>query len=236
MAVKSTLPMDPWSFLVKAGVGSRAEKYRKGQTIFSQGDPAGAIFYIHKGKTKLTVASEQGKEAVVAILGTGDFIGEECLDGQQFRAATATAITESAIARLEKAALRKSLRAEPAFSEMFIAYLLHRTARVQADLVDQLFNSSEKRLARMLLLLANFGSDGKPEPIVAHISQEVLAEMIGSTRSRVSFFMNKFRKMGLIEYGHGGGIAVHKSLLNLVLHEVPHIESSKPPISRRTGI
>ncbi len=229
MASRSKRPIDPWSFLVKAGAGLRAEKYRKGQSIFSQGDPAGAVFYIQKGKTKLTIASEQGKEAVVAVLGTGDFVGEECLDGQMYRAATATAMTESAIARVEKGALRKLLRDEPLFSDMFITYLLDRTARVQADLVDQLFNSSEKRLARTLLLLANFGEDGKPEPIVAQISQEMLADMIGTTRSRVSFFMNKFRKMGLIEYGHSGGIAVHKSLLNLVLHEVPHIERPTRP-------
>jgi CRP-like cAMP-binding protein len=235
MAVKSNPPIDPWPFLVKAGDGPRVEKYRKGQTIFSQGDPAGAVFYVQKGKTKLTIASEQGKEAIVAILGAGEFVGEECLDGQPYRAATATAMTDSAIARLEKGALRKLLRDDPAFSEMFIAYLLHRTARVQADLVDQLFNSSEKRLARTLLLLANFGNDGKPEPVVAQISQEMLAEMIGTTRSRVSFFMNKFRKMGLIEYGHGGGIAVHKSLLNLVLHEVPHIESATIPAAQRAG-
>jgi CRP-like cAMP-binding protein len=173
---------------------------------------------------KLTVGSSQGKEAVVAVLGKDDFLGEECLNGQRYRAATANAMTDCTIAQLEKAAIRKLIHQEAAFAEMFIAHLLARSARVQADLVDQLFNSSEKRLARALLLLANFGKDREPEPIIAQISQETLAEMIGTTRSRVSLFMNKFRKMGLIDYGHSGGIEVHKSLLNLVLHEQPHID------------
>jgi CRP-like cAMP-binding protein len=150
---------------------------------------------------------------------------QECLDGQKVRTATAIAMVESSVAQFEKASIRKVLHDEPAFSQMFIAHLLDRTSRVQADLVDQLFNSSEKRLARLLLLLANFGKEGAPEPIIAQISQETLAEMIGTTRSRVSFFMNKFRKLGLIQYGHSGGIEVHKSLLNLVLHEHPHIET-----------
>jgi CRP-like cAMP-binding protein len=223
MSANSKPPFDPKAFLSKVGEGRRVEKFRKTQVIFKQGQPAEMVFYIQKGKVKLTVVSAQGKEAVVAILGAGDFLGEECLDGQRVRTATASAMMESTVSQIEKTAIQKLIHDEPAFSEMFIAHLLERTARVQADLVDQLFNSSEKRLARMLLLLANFGKEGQPEPIIAQISQETLAEMIGTTRSRVSFFMNKFRKLGLIEYGHSGGIEVHKSLLNLVLHEQPQI-------------
>jgi CRP-like cAMP-binding protein len=225
MPEKSKPSFDPKAFLSKVDDGRRIQKCRKGQVIFKQGDPAATVFYIQKGKVKLTVVSPHGKEAVVAILGVGDFLGEECLDGQQVRTATAIAMVESSVAQFEKASIRKVLHDEPAFSQMFIAHLLDRTSRVQADLVDQLFNSSEKRLARLLLLLANFGKEGAPEPIIAQISQETLAEMIGTTRSRVSFFMNKFRKLGLIQYGHSGGIEVHKSLLNLVLHEHPHIET-----------
>jgi CRP-like cAMP-binding protein len=224
MAVKPRPTFDAKSFLDKVGDGQRIENYRKGQVVFRQGEPADAVFYIQQGKVKLTVVSAQGKEAVVAVFGTGDFLGEECLDGQRYRAASANAMADCRIAQIEKAAIRELIHREPAFAEMFIAHLLARTARVQADLVDQLFNSSEKRLARALLLLANFGKDREPEPIIARISQETLAEMIGTTRSRVSFFMNKFRKMGLIDYGHGGAIEVHKSLLNLVLHEQPHID------------
>ncbi len=191
--------------------------------MFAQGDPADAVFYIQKGKVKVTVVSEQGKEAVVAILAADEFFGEGCLAGQAQRIATAAAMTESVIVRLEKAAIVRVIHQEPAFSEMFIAHLLGRTIRVEADLVDQLFNSSEKRLARVLLLLANFGKEGKPEPIIAKISQETLAEMIGTTRSRVSFFMNKFRKLGFIHYN--GGIEVHSSLLNAVLHDQPQIKT-----------
>jgi CRP-like cAMP-binding protein len=172
---------------------------------------------------KLTVVSEQGKEAVVAIHGTNEFFGEGCLTSQAQRVATAAAMTDSVVVRLEKAAILRVIHQEPAFAEMFIAHRLGRTIRVEADLVDQLFNSSEKRLARLLLLLANFGKEDKPEAIIANISRETLAEMIGTTRSRVSFFMNKFRKLGFIHYN--GGIQVHSSLLNLVLHEEPHIES-----------
>jgi CRP-like cAMP-binding protein len=172
---------------------------------------------------KVTVLSEQGKEAVVAILGTDEFFGEGCLAGQTLRIATVVTMTESVIVRLEKAAMVQVIHQEPAFSEMFIAHLLGRGIRVEADLVDQLFNSSEKRLARLLLLLANFGKETKPEPIIAKISQETLAEMISTTRSRVSFFMNKFRKLGLIDYN--GGIEVHNSLLNVVLHEEPQIKT-----------
>jgi CRP-like cAMP-binding protein len=221
VAINHELPFDPKAFLGLVGEGRRIENHRQGQIVFSQGDAADAVFYIEKGKVKVTVVSPQGKEAVVAILEAKDFFGEGCLAGQQYRMATVTAMTDCVIARLEKAAVVEVIHREPAFSELFIAHLLNRTIRVEADLVDQLFNSSEKRLARLLLLLANFGKEGKPEPLIAKISQETLAEMIGTTRSRVSFFMNKFRKMGLIEYN--GRIEVHASLLNLVLHEQPQI-------------
>ena len=206
------------------GEGRSIGKYNKDQVVFSQGNPADAVFYIQKGKVKVTVVSEQGKEAVVAILGTDDFFGEKSLAGLALRISTVTTMTASIIVRLEKAAIVRVIHEEPAFAELFIAHLLGRTIRVEADLVDQLFNSSEKRLARLLLLLANFGKEGKPEPISAKISQETLAEMIGTTRSRVSFFMNKFRKLGLIHY-NGGGLEVHSSLLNVVLHDEPHIET-----------
>jgi CRP/FNR family transcriptional regulator, cyclic AMP receptor protein len=216
---------DPKSLLAKIGEGRSIGRYRKDQIVFSQGDPADAVFYIQRGKVKVTVVSEQGKEAVVAILGTSDFFGEGCLSGQAQRTATVATMTESVVVRLEKSAIVRLIHQEPAFSEMFIAHLLRRTIRVEADLVDQLFNSSEKRLARLLLLLANFGKTGKPETMIANISQETLAEMIGTTRSRVSFFMNKFRKMGFIDYN--GSIEVHSSLLNVVLHDQPHIEMER---------
>ena len=203
--------------------GRSISKYRKDETVFSQSSSADAVFYIQKGKVKITVVSEQGKEAVVAILGPDEFCGEGCLTGQPLRLATATAMTDCEIMRVEKAVMVRVLHEEPAFSEMFVSHLLARTIRVEADLVDQLFNSSEKRLARALLLLANFGKDGRPEPIIAKVSQETLAEMIGTTRSRVSFFMNKFRNLGLIDYN--GRIEIHSSLLNVVLHEEPHINS-----------
>jgi len=222
MAIKRRPPFDPKSFLAKVGDGRSIDRFGKDQIVFSQGDPADAVFYIQKGKAKVTVVSEQGKEAVVAMFGTNEFFGEGCLAGQVQRIATVTAMTDCVIMRLDKAAVVDVIHREPAFSEMFIAHLLGRTIRVEADLVDQLFNSSEKRLARLLLLLANFGKDGKPEPIIAKISQETLAEMIGTTRSRVSFFMNKFRKLGFIDYN--GGIHVHSSLLNVVLHEQPQIK------------
>ena len=223
MPIKRRPSFNPKSFLAKVGEGRSLGKYRKEQIVFSQGDLADAVFYIQKGKVKLTVVSEQGKEAVVAILGTNEFFGEGCLAGQVQRMASVATMTDSIIVRLEKAAIVRVIHQEPAFSEMFIAHLVGRAIRVEADLVDQLFNSSEKRLARLLLLLANFGKEGKPEPIIAKISQETLAEMIGTTRSRVSFFMNKFRKLGFIRYN--GHIEVHSSLLNLVLHEEPHIET-----------
>ena len=217
------VPFDPKAFLATVNGGRSMSKYRKNETVFSQSSSADAVFYIQKGKVKVTVVSEQGKEAVVAVLGPDEFCGEGCLTGQPVRLATATAMTECEIMRLEKATMIQVLHEEPAFSEMFVSHLLARTIRVEADLVDQLFNSSEKRLARALLLLANFGKEGEPEPILAKISQETLAEMIGTTRSRVSAFMNKFRELGLIDYN--GRIEVHRSLLNVVLHEQPHINS-----------
>jgi CRP/FNR family transcriptional regulator, cyclic AMP receptor protein len=223
MAIKRRSSFDPKAFLAKVGEGRSINRYRKDQIVFSQGDPADAVFYIERGEVKFTVVSEQGKEAVVAILGTNQFFGEGCLAGQAQRIATVVTMTDSVIVRLEKAAIVCVIQQEPAFSGMFIAHLLARAIRVEADLVDQLFNSSEKRLARLLLLLANFGKDEKPEPILAKISQETLADMIGTTRSRVSFFMNKFRKLGLIDYN--GSIEVHNSLLNVVLHEEPHINT-----------
>jgi CRP/FNR family cyclic AMP-dependent transcriptional regulator len=212
---------NPKTFLAKVGEGRNISKYGKSEIVFSQGDLADKVFYIQKGKVKVTVVSEQGKEAVVAILGPNEFFGEGCLAGQTQRLSTAAAMDASVIVGLEKTAIVRVLHEEPAFSEMFIAHLLGRTIRVEADLVDQLFNSSEKRLARMLLLLANFGKEGSPQPMIAKISQETLAEMIGTTRSRVSFFMNKFRKLGFITYN--GGIHVHSSLLNAVLHDRPEI-------------
>jgi CRP/FNR family cyclic AMP-dependent transcriptional regulator len=216
-------PFDPKVFLATVNGGRSISQYRSNQKVFSQGSSADAVFYIQKGKVKITVTSEQGKEAVVAVLGPDEFCGEGCLTGQLLRLATATAMTDCEIMRLEKATMIRVLHEEPAFSEMFVSHLLARTIRVEADLVDQLFNSSEKRLARALLLLANFGKDGRPEPIIAKVSQETLAEMIGTTRSRVSFFMNKFRNLGLIDYN--GRIEIHTSLLNVVLHEEPHINS-----------
>jgi CRP-like cAMP-binding protein len=210
-------PFDPKAFLAKADGGKTMTNYQEKQIVFSQADPADSIFYIHKGKIKLTVVSSHGKEAVVAILGERAFFGEGCLAGQPLRMATATTMSECTIVRLEKATIVRVLHHEPAFSEVFLSYLLSRNIRIEEDLVDQLFNSSEKRLARVLLLLANFGKEGKPEPVIAKMSQETLAEIIGTTRSRVSFFMNRFRKLGFIEYN--GGLHVHSSLLNIVLHD-----------------
>ena len=208
-------------FLAKADGGRTIANYRVDQIVFSQGELADLSLYIQGGKVKVTVISEQGKEAVVVILGRDEFCGEGCLAGQPLRIATATAITECEIMRLEKAAIVRVLHDEPAFSEMFLSHLLARTIRVEEDLVDQLFNSSEKRLARALLLLANFGKEGRPEPIIAKVSQETLADMIGTTRSRVSHFMNKFRELGFIEYN--GHLNVHSSLLSVVLHDQPQI-------------
>jgi CRP/FNR family cyclic AMP-dependent transcriptional regulator len=223
MATRRQASFSAKAFLAKVGEGRSIGTYRKGQIVFSQGDPADAVFYVQKGKVKVTVVSDQGKEAVVAILDADEFFGEACLAGQVQRISTVAAMTEAVILRLEKAVIVRVIHEEPAFSEMFMAHLLGRTIRIEADLIDQLFNSSEKRLARLLLLLANFGKEGKPEPIIAKISQETLAEMIGTTRSRVSYFMNKFRKLGFIKYN--GGIEVHSSLLNAVLHDQPQIKS-----------
>ena len=223
MESKQKPPFDPLAFLAKANGGRTLSAYKINQIVFSQGEPADSIFYVQGGKVKVTVISEQGKEAIVAILATGDFCGEGCLAGQPRRMATATAMETSAIMRVEKAAMIRLLHDEPEFSERFMSHLLARNVRVEADLVDQLFNSSEKRLARLLLILAKFGKEGKPEPVVAKISQETLAEMIGTTRSRVSFFMNRFRKMGLIDYDGHGHLEIHSSLLDVILHDDPHI-------------
>ena len=228
---KKKAAFDPRDFLSKVGTGRTISKYRVNQVVFSQGEAADAVFFIEQGKVKVTVVSEQGKEAVIAVLGVGDFCGEGCLAGQPLRMATATAMSGCEIMRLEKAAVIRVLHDEPAFSELFVAHLLARNIRVEEDLVDLLFNSSEKRLARALLLLANFGKEGRPEPIIAKVSQETLAEMIGTTRSRVSFFMNKFRQLGFIEYN--GNLVVHSSLLSVVLHDQPQISIEADHGSRR---
>ena len=216
MAQKRDAPLDLRTYLAKPRGGTTKE-HRKKQVIFSQGSRADAVFYIEKGKVKLTVLSSRGKEAVVAILGNGDFFGEGSLAGQPLRMTTATAMTECTILRVEKDTMMRMLHNEPAFADLFVAYLLSRNVRIEEDLVDQLFNSSEKRLARILLLLTRFGKDGHQETVVPKISQETLAEMVGTTRSRVSFFMNKFRKLGFI--GYNGGLQVHSSLLGVVLHD-----------------
>ena len=213
---------DPQRFLAKVGVGKTISTYQKDQVIFSQGEAADTVFYIQKGRTKVVVLSDHGKEAVVGILESGQFFGEGCLNGHELRIATTTAMEECLITAITKSAMIAVLHDEPRFSELFLAYLLTRNSRVEADLIDQLFNSSEKRLARLLLLLANFGKEGNPTLISPNISQETLAEMIGTTRSRVSFFMNKFRKLGFISYN--GKIEVHRSLLNAVLYEKPGLE------------
>jgi len=223
---------DPKTFLANVGEGKAIAKYRKGSVVFSQGEAADAVFYIQKGQVKLTVTSEQGKEAVIAILGPGHFFGEGCLNGHALRIATTTAMDDCLITRITKAAMIATMHSEPGFSELFMAYLLERNRRIEEDLIDQLFNSSEKRLARLLLLLANFGKEGRPEPIVGKISQETLAEMIGTTRARVSHFMNKFRKLGYIDYN--GHLNVHNSLLNVVLYDKPEIATDEAP-ARRTA-
>jgi len=214
---------DPQVFLSKVNGGRTISDYRKDQIVYRQGDPADFVFFIQSGKVKKTVVSEQGKEAVVALLGTGDFFGEGCLAGETRHLATISAMTKCRIARISKADITRVIHEEPAFAELFISHLLARNSRIEEDLVDQLFNSSEKRLARVLLLLANFGKEGAPEPVIAKISQETLAEMIGTTRSRVSFFMNRFRQLGLIDYN--GRIEVHRSLLNVVLRDQPQIRT-----------
>jgi CRP/FNR family transcriptional regulator, cyclic AMP receptor protein len=221
-AKKKELAFNVKTFLSTVEAGRAVTTYRKNEKIFLQGDPADSVFYIQEGKVKVCVLSELGKEAVVAIQGKGDFFGEGCLTGQPLRLATVAAMTECVVMRLDKSAVVRVLHDEPKFSETFVSFLLARNARVEEDLVDQLFNSSEKRLARALLLLANFGKEGRPERVIAKISQETLAEMVGTTRSRVNFFMNKFRKLGFIEYN--GHLEVHNSLLSMVLHETPEIK------------
>ncbi len=217
MTPKKTKAFDIKAFLNKANGGRTIATYRTNARIFEQGDPADAIFYIQKGKIKLTVISKQGKEAVIAFLGEGDFFGEGCLAGQPLRMASAAAISECTAMKLAKPVVVKLLREEPVFSERFLTHLLTRNIKIEEDLVDQLFNSSEKRLARVLLLLANFGKETKPEEVIPKISQETLAGIVGTTRSRVSFFMNRFRKLGFIDYN--GGLTIHSSLLNVILHD-----------------
>jgi CRP/FNR family transcriptional regulator, cyclic AMP receptor protein len=215
---KKTRLFDPGAFLAQAGLGRTIVDLKKNQVIFSQGDPANTVFYIQSGRAKLTVVSRDGKEATIALLGAGDFLGEDCIaTSQPLRLATATAISEGAVLMINKKEMVRSLHEQHALSDIFVAYLLARNLRVQEDLVDQLFNSSEKRLARILLLLAQFGKEGTPETVIPKISQETLAEMVGTTRARVSFFMNRFRKLGFIHYN--GGLEVHSSLLNVVLHD-----------------
>jgi CRP/FNR family transcriptional regulator, cyclic AMP receptor protein len=213
------------AFLVTGNGGGSVQAYKKNEVIYSQGDRCDGVFYIHSGDCKVSVISEQGKEAVVALHGKGDFVGEGCLTGQPLRLATATAMSDLEITRFGNAAIQRVLHEEPEFAELFMSHLLARNARVEADLLDQLFNSSEKRLARLLLLMANFGKEGKPELVIAKISQETLAEMIGTTRSRVSSFMNKFRKLGFIEYH--GELKVHNSLLNVILHDAPGVSGGR---------
>jgi CRP/FNR family transcriptional regulator, cyclic AMP receptor protein len=214
----ATPPFDPKSFLENAGVGRALVDLKKGQVLFSQGDDADAVFYIEKGNIKLAVVSQRGKEATVALLEPGNFVGESCIAAaERVRMVTATALTRSTLMRIERQEMLRVLREEHAFADVFVSFLLERNVRIQADLVDQLFNSSEKRLARILLLLAHFGKESKPENVIPKISQEVLAEMIGTTRSRVNFFMNRFRKLGFIKYN--GGLEVHSSLLNVILHD-----------------
>lgn len=216
-ARKRATPFNPQTFLAKVGHGKTTLRAPKEHLIFSQGDAANAVFYVQAGRIKLTVVSQQGKEAVVGILEYGSFFGEGCLAGQLACMATATALNASTIVRIEKAAMIRVLHDESSFSELFMAYMLSRNVRIQADLVDHLFNSAEKRLARILLLLAHYGKEGEPEPVIPKITQDTLADMIGTTRSRVSLFLNKFRKLGFIQYN--GRMEVHSSLLNIVLHD-----------------
>jgi CRP/FNR family transcriptional regulator, cyclic AMP receptor protein len=219
--VKKSREFDPEALLATIGQGRKPMHFPKRRTIFAQGTPADAVFYLQTGKVKLAVVSKTGKEATIGILGDRSFFGEGSLAGQPLRMGTATAMTDCAVLRIEKKAMMQALHREQSLSDMFVAYLLARNVRYEEDLVDQLFNSSEKRLARVLLMLARFGKEGVPESVVPKISQETLAEMVGTTRSRVSFFMNRFRKMGFIDYsgGEGGALQVHSSLLNVVLHD-----------------
>lgn len=217
-ARKKTRAFDPQSFLATIGGGWKIIAFPKKRKLFSQGDPADAVFYVQKGKVKLTVVSKTGKEATIGILNEGNFIGEGSLAGQPLRMGSATAMTDCIVLRIDKKGMMKALRREHALSDVFVTYLLARNIRYEEDLVDQLFNSSEKRLARVLLLLSHFGKDGVPEVVIPKISQETLAEMVGTTRSRVSFFMNRFRRLGFVDY-NGGGLQVHSSLLSVVLHD-----------------
>jgi CRP/FNR family cyclic AMP-dependent transcriptional regulator len=218
-ASKKLCTFAPKTFLSTIDGGRKIEAFPKKQTIFAQGDLSDAVFYIKEGKVKLAVVSQIGKEATIGILNEGDFFGEGCLTGQPLRLCSATAMTDCSVMRIDKKSMIEVLHREHAFSDMFVAYLLARNIRYEEDLVDQLFNSSEKRLARILLLLAHFGKEGKPETVIPRMSQETLAEMIGTTRSRVSFFMNRFRQLGFIDYDGGSGLQVHSSLLNIVLHD-----------------
>ena len=219
VTAKKFSEFDTKTFLSTIDGGRKIRAFSKKQAIFAQGDSSDAVFYVQKGKVKLTVVSKIGKEATIGILNEGDFFGESCLAGQTLRLFSATAMTDSCVMQIDKKYMTEVLHREPALSEMFVAYLLTRNIRYEEDLVDQLFNSSEKRLARILLLLAHFGKDGKPETVIPKMSQEALAEMIGTTRSRVSFFMNRFRKLGFIDYHAGDELQVHSSLLNIVLHD-----------------
>ena len=221
---RQKVPFDAKGFLAKAGAGRRIEKYIKDEIIFAQGAACSAVFFIQKGRVKITVVSELGKEAVIAVMSANDFIGESALTGAPLRISSATAMGDVTLVRLERKAITRLMRDEPRFADFFISHLLTRNARVEADLVDQLFNASEKRLARTLLLLANFGNDAKEIAVMPKISQEMLADMVGTTRSRVSFFMNRFRKLGFISYN--GGIKVHRSLLNAILTDKPKIKRS----------
>ena len=218
-ASKKINKFDPKKFLSIINGGRKIAAFPKKQTIFAQGDSSDAVFYIKEGKVKLTVVSTIGKEATIGILNEGDFFGEGCLTGQPLRLCSATTVTDCTVMRIDKKSMVEVLHKEHAFSDMFVAYLLARNIRYEEDLVDQLFNSSEKRLARVLLLLAHFGKDGKQETVIPKMSQETLAEMIGTTRSRVSFFMNRFRNLGFIDYDGGSGLQVHSSLLNMILHD-----------------
>jgi CRP/FNR family cyclic AMP-dependent transcriptional regulator len=217
MQEKAALPFDPKTFLTKIPSGKTTRAYRSKQVVFSQGDPADAVFYIESGRVQLTVVSTRGKEAVIGVLERGSFFGEGCLAGQPLRISTANALQASSIIRVGKSSMVRLLHKEPEFAELFTAYLLSRNVRIEEDLVDQLFNSAEKRLARILLLLAHFGKESRPETVIAPVSQETLAAMIGTTRSRVSHFMNRFRKMGFIHYN--GGLQVHSALLTVVLRD-----------------
>jgi CRP/FNR family transcriptional regulator, cyclic AMP receptor protein len=219
VASKKLVKFDTKTFLSTINGGRKIEAFPKKQTIFTQGDSSDAVFYVKEGKVRLTVVSEIGKEATIGILNEGDFFGEGCLTGQRLRLCSATAMTDCSVMKIDKKSMMEVLHREQTFSDMFVAYLLARNIRYEEDLVDQLFNSSEKRLARILLLLAHFGKEGKPETVIPKMSQETLAEMIGTTRSRVSFFLNRFRKLGFIDYDSASGLQVHSSLLNIVLHD-----------------